>query len=1099
MADLIPVSELPVNGCEVGVNIGVRGGFEKYRPGGFQERPVTVNAAVSIPGTTLKPCRHAETCLASGTYGSNVLTVNDGSLLVVGNKILVSSVIRSIIFSVTNSATASGNVTVTIKGEQFVISIGAGTSGFAAAAAIRDTIPGFAPSSLYGGSNPYFLGAGQSDTLVQYKDADITTDDISIDWGTTGLGGWAFVPTTLSNYIVEITAISGDNVTVAAPVGTSFTDKVLSIDNFEVLQLALNAAGPEETAYVPPGLYVLSNGVNVPSYKTLRGGGSFIQSKQTVTIGTGLKTFSDVVDGIDYEVGCGIRIERRQLSDSDTGSKIWMQGRVVSYSGGVLQVNVTATDGAHDGMSFSDWRISVTMFLFDGSGPCVAIGGTSDGSPTDPIYPVSALARGDTSFTTAAGAGGNFYPGAIVSISILNNYTTAELAAGKIPSGTLKGYGRAQRFTAHVTSVSGDVVHFEPPIDFDCPADKVPWVRRNNGTVSKKAGAENLAIRGRYISGISALASIGGSVDCWFYDVEAFITPNYGLGMFGSVFCEFNRCWTGWRTGSGSNGSGVQIAACTRCLFVDTISYFIGPGWEINDACVACAVAYSYTRTWIDTNHSSGQNQFIITEGNDCDYIIPDGYHGGSNNEIILRNRVTYRINLKRFSRKAFVLLNCVGELGQSSGYTGLITMGQPLMGAESNVGVVEPSAGNNWPEFEVGYVGTITNRISDQTVEVTLTSDAGLNSTNNSIGAAWWDDGTLSWPPGVPFAGAPVPCAMRDNVTMTRTGPNTIALSLYAGTPAWPAAGTALRFWPGSGDLGCCLQLDLDVANSSFQKGNVQALVGASSWEAQQPIPAGETPIDSLLYPSGRPAWLPAGFPWPPFNPADPTGTALNDRIPSTVRVHDGDGVLPIAGTPPAAPSGLSATAVSSSQINLGWTDNTAGANGHKVYRGTASGDLSLVATLAPGVTTFNATGLSPSTEYFFAVRSFASGGAVSAASNEANATTQAGAPVVATPTFTPAPAAYGGAQLVTISCATADAVIHFTTDGSTPTASSPVYSAPINITVTTTLRAIAMHAGMDDSGIRSGLYTIGSGVGGPAIPTLRSARAPRFAIRGS
>ena len=60
-------------------------------------------------------------------------------------------------------------------------------------------------------------------------------------------------------------------------------------------------------------------------------------------------------------------------------------------------------------------------------------------------------------------------------------------------------------------------------------------------------------------------------------------------------------------------------------------------------------------------------------------------------------------------------------------------------------------------------------------------------------------------------------------------------------------------------------------------------------------------------------------------------------------------------------------------------------------------------------------------------------------------------------TPVLSLAPGFYTGAQTVTITCADAAATIHYTTDGSRPNASSPVYSAPINIPITTVVRAIA------------------------------------------
>ena len=60
------------------------------------------------------------------------------------------------------------------------------------------------------------------------------------------------------------------------------------------------------------------------------------------------------------------------------------------------------------------------------------------------------------------------------------------------------------------------------------------------------------------------------------------------------------------------------------------------------------------------------------------------------------------------------------------------------------------------------------------------------------------------------------------------------------------------------------------------------------------------------------------------------------------------------------------------------------------------------------------------------------------------------------ATPTFTPAPGSYPNPVTVTLTDTTAGAVIHCTTDGSAPTASSPVCTT-VNISTTTTLSAIA------------------------------------------
>ncbi len=85
------------------------------------------------------------------------------------------------------------------------------------------------------------------------------------------------------------------------------------------------------------------------------------------------------------------------------------------------------------------------------------------------------------------------------------------------------------------------------------------------------------------------------------------------------------------------------------------------------------------------------------------------------------------------------------------------------------------------------------------------------------------------------------------------------------------------------------------------------------------------------------------------------------------------------------------------------------------------------------------------------------------------------------ATPTFAPPSGAYNANQAVAISTATAGATIRYTTNGSTPTASSTLYSSPVSITQTTTLNAKAFLAGLPDSLTGTAVYTLA-----PVAPTL-------------
>jgi hypothetical protein len=93
---------------------------------------------------------------------------------------------------------------------------------------------------------------------------------------------------------------------------------------------------------------------------------------------------------------------------------------------------------------------------------------------------------------------------------------------------------------------------------------------------------------------------------------------------------------------------------------------------------------------------------------------------------------------------------------------------------------------------------------------------------------------------------------------------------------------------------------------------------------------------------------------------------------------------------TPPTAPSGLSATATSSSQINLAWTDNSNNEDGFKIERcqGAGCSSFAQIATVGAGVTSYPDTGLAAATSYSYRVRAYNAGGD-SAYSNTASATT--------------------------------------------------------------------------------------------------------------
>jgi fibronectin type 3 domain-containing protein len=96
-------------------------------------------------------------------------------------------------------------------------------------------------------------------------------------------------------------------------------------------------------------------------------------------------------------------------------------------------------------------------------------------------------------------------------------------------------------------------------------------------------------------------------------------------------------------------------------------------------------------------------------------------------------------------------------------------------------------------------------------------------------------------------------------------------------------------------------------------------------------------------------------------------------------------------------APTNLNATAVSSSQINLTWTDKATNETGYTVQRSTNGTNWSTIATLGANSTSYADTGLASGTTYYYRVQAF-NGTISSAYSNTASATTPSTIPAAPT-----------------------------------------------------------------------------------------------------
>jgi hypothetical protein len=159
---------------------------------------------------------------------------------------------------------------------------------------------------------------------------------------------------------------------------------------------------------------------------------------------------------------------------------------------------------------------------------------------------------------------------------------------------------------------------------------------------------------------------------------------------------------------------------------------------------------------------------------------------------------------------------------------------------------------------------------------------------------------------------------------------------------------------------------------------------------------------------------------------PASPSaGTMPASPSTGTMPASPSTGTMPVfasAGTADVGAASTGTTVASSSQITLGWTDNSDNETGFKIERCTGVGcetnvaNFGQIATVGAGVTSYTDTGLSPSTTYAYRVRAYNAGGD-SSYSNTVSGTTAAGIAVTSLTSNVSVPATVGTAMTWTAS----------------------------------------------------------------------------------
>lgn len=162
---------------------------------------------------------------------------------------------------------------------------------------------------------------------------------------------------------------------------------------------------------------------------------------------------------------------------------------------------------------------------------------------------------------------------------------------------------------------------------------------------------------------------------------------------------------------------------------------------------------------------------------------------------------------------------------------------------------------------------------------------------------------------------------------------------------------------------------------------------------------------------------------------------TAVNATGESAPSAQVSATTAPSAPLPPSAPTGVTATAVSPTQVNVAWSAVT-GAVSYNIYWSTTAGVTPATGTLIANATSpYSHTGRAASTTYYYVVTAVNSAGE-SAPSAQASATTPAAPLPPAAPTGV---TAVGGTNQVTVSWATVTGATSYNIYWSTTTGVTP------------------------------------------------------------
>lgn len=778
-------------------------------------------------------------------------------------------------------------------------------------------------------------------------------------------------------------------------------DRTGATDATTAIQAAINALSANQSAKLPVGVYKVGGPLYITqNFTSLVGDGEYELSSTTLTLGTGTKTLT-VSSAVGWPAGVGVRIWRHLRPVT------YMQGTVTSYTGSTMVLEVSEVGsqvypgGAENpdyydeiGESFNDWKVSLTYIDYENeSAPAINLGNGSDyiwnaGNVAGTL--AADASRGDTALTFVNAS--SFSTGTILRLSIRNLNTGADMLAAtttRVPAWEMPGYDYSRIQIVRVTGKTGNTVDVWPPLVFDMTSDLNPRVHTYS-FFRDGVSVENLAIGGQGLtSNPWGLVNAFQCVNSWIYRVDAHCTPNRQMMIGDVLFFEVRKSWAWWRNGSGTNGAGILLGYVpTGLLIEDNVIGGTFPAIQANGSTTASAIIANYTAEGprslvgaanIATNHG-GHNSFILVEHNISASIQSDGYHATEGPTLWYRNRLGLRMTGYLIASRGTWFPTMLGNvLGKDNTYAGAISYGNPSFSGVHNGGDPRHQTtigGPFYRELEPGIfftVATVTGSEITGTVNTGLEAPAALYVGLSPI--------RIYYPNSHPDT---VTTKITYGLEITGISGGTVTLSRGSDYLGAPSPGDSYRVWLGPNGM---QERDFTTEDTADQRHNYLYVgSGTPGGAITSAIPSGRYLPPSLTNRTTKPAYF-GTYAWPPFDPEAPSGE--ENLIPAAGRALRAD--APAPGVPPIAASGLTATAVSSSQINLAWNDNSDNESGFRIERRIGVGSWGTVTSVSAGSISYNNTGLSPSTTYEYRIYAY-NGAGDSAASNTDSATTQSG-----------------------------------------------------------------------------------------------------------